>query len=239
MEERAGVIPYTEVPRSMIEADFLSANEFRVCAVLHSLNFLKHIFPSQEELEKMTGLARKTLYSAIDHLEGMGIIVKFDQRTTRSGRFSTNEYKFACGSWDKWYQSRYGAYKVATLKGTKITAGDIPQDGEAKIEVYENKLPYVRIYNQFLYSPNLNSNEIRVFLYLKQFANCREIYPSYNTLCKKTSLSKPTVIKTISSLSDNTLLMNIMQTHEYCGMGSNRYLIANDEELKQWLNLAA
>ena len=37
------VIPYSEIPTSMIEADFLSANEFRVCAVLHSLNFKKQI----------------------------------------------------------------------------------------------------------------------------------------------------------------------------------------------------
>lgn len=239
MEERAAVIPYTEVPRSMIEADFLSANEFRVCAVLHSLNFLKHIFPSQEELQEKTGLKRDAVIGAIKKLEEEGIIVKFDQRTTKAGRFSTNEYKFACGSWDKWYQSRYGAYNIATLKGVKITAGDIPQDGEAKIEVYENKLPYVRIYNQFLYSSDLNSNEVRVFLYLKQFANCREIYPSYNTLCKKTGLSKPTIIKTIASLSEKTLLMKILQPHEDGGMGSNKYLIANDEELKQWLKLVA
>lgn len=229
------ILPYSEIPHTMIKADFLSANEFRVCAVLHSFNFLKRIFPSQEELQEKTGLARKTLYSAIDHLEEEGIIVKFDQRTTQAGRFSTNEYKFACGGWNEWYKKRYGEEVLATLRGERVDDAYISKSDETKVEVYENRLRYVRIFNDFIYSARLNSNELRVFLYLKQFANCREIYPSYATLCRETGLSKPTVIKSILSLSEKGLVMKIEVMHEDGGKGANRYLILNDEELKDWL----
>lgn len=230
-------LPYTEIPHTMIEAEFLTANEFRVCAVLHSLNYLVHLFPSLEELTEKTNLKRDAVINAISHLEEEGIIVKCDQRTTKAGRFSTNEYKFVCGCWNSWYQKRFGESDGEDMiTGRKILESDIPKNDNTLIEVIENKLPYVRIFNNFLYSNKINSNEVRVFLFLKKFANCRDIYPSYATLCKKTGLSKPTIIKTITELSDKGLVVKVEVMHDDGGKGANRYLIKNDDELIDWLN---
>lgn len=228
------MLPYSEIPITMIEADFLSASEFRVCVVLHSLNFYKTIFPSQTEIADKAGIARRTVIRILIELETKGIILK-KSRTTDNGRFTTNEYSFAYGSWNDWHAKRFGDLRTTKLSGKKVllTEKEV-KDGDT-VEVIENHVPFVRAYNDFIFSDRLKADELRVFLYLKRFSNCKEIYPSYKTICEKTNLSKHSVVNAINSLSEKGLIEKLETILEEGGHGSNRYLIKNDAEIRTWL----
>ena len=189
----------------MIEADFLSANEFRVCAVLHSLNFKKQITISQKNIQGKTRLKKDAVVAALSKLEEEGIITKV-YRTTANGRFIDNEYIFACGGWNGWYSKRFGNVQKEKIKGKKVQLVEVKDD--TTINVVENRDYYVRIYNDFIYSDKLNSNELRVFLYLKQFSYIEE-FPTYKTICSAINISKPTLINVINSLSEKGLVEKI------------------------------
>lgn len=223
---------FTNIPKSMIESSFLSPNEFRVCAVLHSYAFLKKIFPAQDEIILKTSLSADTIQRSLNKLEEEGIIVK-DQRQTKNGRFSTNEYKFVCGGWDQWYEKRYGKFSLPEYK-TVVPSREELEKTE-KFSIKENPLPYVHCLNDFLYSNKLNSNQLRVFLYLKQFSNCEKIYPSYATITKKVNMSRPTAVGAVTDLGAFGILKKIEVTLEEGGRGANNYLIANNSELAEWL----
>ena len=146
------------------------------------------------------------LTDILNKLEEEGIITRV-YRTTDNGRFIDNEYIFACGGWNGWYSKRFGNVQQEKIKGKKIQLVEVKDD--TTINVVENRLYYVRIYNDFIYSDKLNSNELRVFLYLKQFSRCKEIYPSYKTMCSAINISKPTLINVINSLSEKGLVEKI------------------------------
>lgn len=228
------MLPYSEIPITMIEADFLSASEFRVCLALHSLNFYKEIFPSQNELADKAGLSRITVVRVLDELKSKGII-EIKPRTTENGRFTTNEYSFVYGGWNEWYAKRFGDLRAPKFSGKKIILKETSVKDSETVEVVENKTPFVRAYNDFIFSDRLKADELRVFLYLKRFSNCKEIYPSYKMICERTNLSKHSVVNAINSLSEKGLLEKLETILAEGGHGSNRYLIKNDPEIREWL----
>lgn len=232
----AGMRSYSEIPITMIEADFLSANEFRVCLALHSLNFYKSIYPSQSDIAGRVGLTDRTVRTVLDNLETKGIIEK-RLRTTENGRFTTNEYSFAYGSWNDWYTKRFGDLRGPKISGKKISLKEREVKDDDTVEIVENKVPFVRAYNDFIFSERLKADELRVFLYLKQFANCKEIYPSYKMICDRTNLSKHSAVNAINSLSEKGLVTKIEVILEEGGHGSNKYLILNDAEIQAWLDI--
>lgn len=232
------MIAYTNTPKSLIEASFLSSNEFRLLAVLNTYAFMNRIFPSQEELGEKCRLSRRAVIDCLNNLrDNIGCIVSMP-RSSESGRFSTNQYAFVQGSWNKWYSSRYKEL-AADLQGYKTEA--VSKDALMSVDgivVRENKLPYVRIWNAFLYSDKINANELRVFLYLKGYANCDHIYPKYESMMNAMGLSKNTIIKSIKDLGDKGLVQKIIQMRPEGGNTSNEYLILNDDELTDWLGLS-
>lgn len=229
----ANIIPYTEIPVTMICADFLSANEFRICAILHSLSYKKRVTPSQAELAKKSNIALRTVQNSIDSLVEKGIIVSVE-REGKYGHFTENEYKFVAGGWNAWHALKYGA-----VKSEKATVEAVSEDALRAVDgisVSENPLSFVRIYNDFLYSNRLTSQQLRVFLYLKKFSHCKSIFPRYADMQSKMGISKPTAIKTIKELGDIELVTKLIQmSATKGGYTSNEYLILNEEELKDWL----
>lgn len=223
---------YTDLPKSMIEADFISPNEFRVLAVLFSYSYHKKIFPSQEELVIKTGIKTTALKSALSQLCDLGIIVK-SQRTGKIGHFSTNEYTFSKGGWNNWYEKKYGEYKISKYKTSSIDENEIAVVDAFSIK--ENAEPFVRCLNDFLYTDKLTSAELRVFLYLKEFANCDIIHPKYEQITKAVSISRPTAIATIKSLGEKELIKKIIVMRDVGGNTANEYLICNNTEIAEWL----
>lgn len=63
---------------------------------------------------------------------------------------------------------------------------------------------YVKVYKDFLYCKLLTAEEKLIYIALKSFVNYGkdkdEVYPSMETLCKITSMSKPRATRTITSL---------------------------------------
>ena len=63
---------------------------------------------------------------------------------------------------------------------------------------------YVRVYHDFLRSTNLTAEEKLIYISLKSFVDFAhdegEVFPSVNTLCQLTSMSRPRVTRTITSL---------------------------------------
>lgn len=63
---------------------------------------------------------------------------------------------------------------------------------------------YVKVYKDFLYCKLLTAEEKLIYIALKSFVNYGkdkdEVYPSMETLCKMTSMSKPRATRTITSL---------------------------------------
>ena len=63
---------------------------------------------------------------------------------------------------------------------------------------------YVRVYKDFLATKHLTVEEKMVYVVLKSFVNFRydegQVYPSMDTICQLTSMSRPRVTRTITSL---------------------------------------
>lgn len=63
---------------------------------------------------------------------------------------------------------------------------------------------YVRVYKDFLATKHLTCEEKMVYIALKSFVNFREdegqVFPSMDTLCQLTSMSRPRATRTITSL---------------------------------------
>lgn len=67
---------------------------------------------------------------------------------------------------------------------------------------------------------------IGVLVILASYANAEGVaWPSLNTLCKKTGLSRPTLIKVIKQLCESELLLCERQEDERLGHVSNRYTL--------------
>lgn len=228
------ILPYTDTPKSMIEADFISPNEFRLLAVLNSYAFMQSIFPAQKELAEKCNITNRTVINCLNRLRDEVGCIKSVQRISDDGGLTTNLYEFVEGSWNGWYEKNYGDGTVEEFKTEAVTTKKLYSvDG---IKVREKQIPpFVRAYNEFLYSKNLTANELRTFLYLKGFANCDKIYPKYETIMKGVGVSKQTIVNTIQTLGDKNLIFKIVQFREDGGNISNEYLILNDEELKGWL----
>ena len=63
---------------------------------------------------------------------------------------------------------------------------------------------FVRVYQDFLYSEILTAEEKMVFIALKSFVDFSqdedEVFPSMDTICKITGMSRPRATRTINSL---------------------------------------
>lgn len=129
-------------------------------------------------------------------------------------------------------RKRYGKFALPEYKTVAPSKEELERTEEFCFK--ENPLPYVRCLNNFLYSNKLNANQLRVFLYLRQFVNCETIYPSYATITKKVNISRPTAVKAIADLGTFGIIKKIEVTLEEGGRGANNYLVANDIELIEW-----
>ena len=226
------MLTYTYIPKTMIEADFLSATEFRICAVLHSYSFFDNVFPSIAEIKAKARVAESTVFRAIQKFEELGFITK-KSRFKADGGQSSNEYIFNYGGWDAWYSNKFGSNDKQQYIGEKVKLVKISDD--TQISVYENKILATKCFNDFLYTDKLDASEIRTFLYLKQFSNRKEVYSSYKMLSAKVNISKPIIIRTMNSLSEKSLVMKLNDEEITNVSGTTKYLILNDLELENWV----
>lgn len=101
---------------------------------------------------------------------------------------------------------------------------------------------YVKVYQDFLYSELLSAEEKMVYIALKSFVSYGsdegKVFPSIDTLCKVTSMSKSTVIRTIKKLEEK----GIVKKNRRGVTKTNIYVLADNhamwkaktaEELKQ------
>lgn len=84
----------------------------------------------------------------------------------------------------------------------------------------------IKIMDMVFKDENLDSNKKLVMLALGDNANDEGFcYPSLNTIVKKTSLSKPTVIKHIKELEDKNLLLSKKRSKKSGGRYTSIYII--------------
>ena len=72
-----------------------------------------------------------------------------------------------------------------------------------RIKIADDQRPFVMAYWDFIESSLFDWNEKRIFIILKKFADSNnQCFPSMQTLCKLSQLSKNTVKKALRSLEE-------------------------------------
>lgn len=102
-----------------------------------------------------------------------------------------------------------------------------------KIKLDSEKRPFTIIYWDFIESNRLTWKEKDIFIILKKFANSNnQCFPSINTLCRLSQLSKMTVLKALNGLKEKKVIsIEHRKNSNNKGHQSNLYTIYDYPEL--------
>lgn len=101
-----------------------------------------------------------------------------------------------------------------------------------RIKLASDQRPFVMAYWDFIESNLFDWNEKRIVIILKKFANSKnQCFPSIETLCKLSQLSKTTVLKTLKSLETKKAIKIEHRKDKNNGSQSNLYTLYDFKEL--------
>ncbi len=101
-----------------------------------------------------------------------------------------------------------------------------------RIKLASDQRPFVMAYWDFIESDLFDWNEKRIFIILKKFVNSNnQCFPSIETLCRLSQLSKATVLKTLKSLEEKKAIKVEHRKDKNNKTISNFYTIYDYQEL--------
>lgn len=106
---------------------------------------------------------------------------------------------------------------------------------KSKVQLSTELTNFTIIHNEFIDSTLLNGAEKLVFIAIKRHLNSNnfQAFPSLKTICNHSGLSKPTVIKAISTLEQKKILVKVNRDSKEKGHQSNLYTLYDNKEMWQ------
>jgi DNA-binding MarR family transcriptional regulator len=181
--------PYSIIYTALVRSPLLQPNEWRVYCVLLTYAGFEKIFPTQDELARKSGLARKTVIAIIARLEEIGLI-KSKPHTNRFGGKSANTYTVT--DYKKWSNDNTVMYSALPVAGTTDTIY-IPQG-------------YITIPNSLLFNEELTASELRTYCVLLSYAYKGTNNPTYEQIGENVGVSGRKALDTVNKLEKMGLI---------------------------------